>query len=147
MAEGLCVLQKRLDVKEGLVRNAKRGRKKASDCDEESWGNFPSIEELALLDSKENLLRINCKLGYRARWVMLLVENVTKGKICLMDLEKLFDGNQLYPILRSFNGFGDFAASNAFMCMGFYDRVPCDTETIRHFKQVRFIKFQTTISV
>ncbi|CAH1420471.1 unnamed protein product [Lactuca virosa] len=135
LAEGLCVLQKRLNIEKGVVDPAKRGRKKQSFCVEESWGNFPSPQELAIFKNAI-LLNKKCNLGYRAQYVHELAKNITDGKIRLMDLEKLCDGNELYQKLMPLPGFGDFVSNNALMCMGFYDAIPCDSETVRLIKQV-----------
>lgn len=121
-----------------MVDPAKRGRKKQSFCVEESWGNFPSPQEVAIFKNPI-LLNKKCNLGYRAQYVHELAKNITDGKIRLMDLEKLCDGNELYQKLMPLSGFGDFVSSNALMCMGFYDAIPCDSETVRLIKQVCFI--------
>ncbi|KAI3718066.1 hypothetical protein L6452_18913 [Arctium lappa] len=119
MAEGLCKLQKRLG------KNCK-------------WGNFPSAQELANLES-EKLLRKKCKLGYRADPILCLAKAVTNGEIKLLDyyeFKKHGDGELMFQKLKRIKGFGDFVTCNVLMCMGFYRHIPIDSETIRHIKQI-----------
>ncbi|PWA73558.1 DNA glycosylase [Artemisia annua] len=123
MAENLCTLTKRkLSVKR------KRGKKPES-----SLGNFPSPQELAGLELKD---LDKCCLGYRGATILKLAKDVSNGEINLLDLENLSDADKLYSKLKNIEGIGDFVANNVLMCMGFYHKVPVDSETIRHIKQV-----------
>ena len=123
MAEKLCILTKRL-----LSVKRKRGKKPES-----SLGNFPSPQELARLDLKD---LGKCCLGYRGAIILELAKDVMNGKINLLDLENLSDAEKLCNKLKDIKGIGDFVAHNLLMCMGFYHKVPVDSETIRHIKQV-----------
>ncbi|KVH88543.1 DNA glycosylase [Cynara cardunculus var. scolymus] len=128
-----CRFQRSLEMAKGLCKLQKWLGKKCK------WGNFPSAQELANLESEE-LLRNKCKLGYRAGLVMCLAKAVTDGEIKLLDYElnnmQLGDEESMFQKLKTIKGFGDFVTCNVLMCMGFYDRIPIDSETIRHIKQV-----------
>ncbi|XP_024973787.1 uncharacterized protein LOC112512158 [Cynara cardunculus var. scolymus] len=128
-----CRFQRSLEMAKGLCKLQKWLGKKCK------WGNFPSAQELANLESEE-LLRNKCKLGYRAGLVMCLAKAVADGEIKLLDYEldnmQLGDEESMFQKLKTIKGFGDFVTCNVLMCMGFYDRIPIDSETIRHIKQV-----------
>uniref|UniRef100_A0A7C8ZJF6 HhH-GPD domain-containing protein n=1 Tax=Opuntia streptacantha TaxID=393608 RepID=A0A7C8ZJF6_OPUST len=103
-------------------------------------GDFPSPKEIARLDEK--YLAKRCCLGYRARRILKLAQAVDDGSIKLSKLEELCSEasltncNKVDGMLKEINGFGPFTRGNVLMCMGFYNVVPTDSETIRHLKQV-----------
>ncbi|PKA62875.1 hypothetical protein AXF42_Ash018869 [Apostasia shenzhenica] len=102
--------------------------------------DFPTPEELAALDPV--FLANRCKLGYRAERIASLARSIVNGKLQLKHLEEPYDGfsassyDLLDEKLSSFSGFGPFTRANVLMCMGFYQRVPVDSETIRHIRLV-----------
>nr|GFC27037.1 DNA glycosylase [Tanacetum cinerariifolium] len=120
MAEKLCILQRRLI-------NSKRKRGKNPEV-----GNFPSPQELARIDLKD----LKKSFGFRGEKILKLAKDVTNGEINLLDLENLSDADTVYNKFKDIEGIGDFVARNVLMCMGFYHKVPVDSETIRHIKQV-----------
>ncbi|XP_008385650.2 uncharacterized protein [Malus domestica] len=75
-------------------------------------------------------------LGYRANTILKL------AKIMRLDDELGFQEslnigfNDMFQKLKEIKGFGSFSCANALMCMGYYHKVPTDTETIRHLQQV-----------
>lgn len=103
-------------------------------------GHFPSPEELAGLD--EDFLARRCVLGYRAKRIRSLARAIVEKKIQLEELEETCDVSdpssyeQLNEKLSCLDGFGPFTRANVLMCMGFYHKIPSDSETIRHLKQV-----------
>ncbi|XP_021758132.1 uncharacterized protein LOC110723129 isoform X2 [Chenopodium quinoa] len=105
-----------------------------------SIGNFPSPIELACLDEK--YLAKRCGLGYRAGRVSKLAQGVIEGRIQLDQLEELCEEASLNNYskvdekLKEIEGYGPFTRANVLMCLGFYNVVPSDSETIRHLKQV-----------
>lgn len=111
-----------------------------------SLGNFPSPEEIASLDEK--YLAKRCNLGYRAGRILKLAQSIVEGTIHLRDLEDLCsetDSSSYYELdqkLKVINGFGPFTRGNVLMCMGFYNVIPTDSETIRHLKQVPFFVWE-----
>lgn len=111
-------------------------------CLPNTQGNFPSPEELANVDV--NYLASRCKLGYRSQWIVSLAQDIVEHKIQFSKLEEICNGSTLYSYdeldkeLSGIHGFGPFTRANILMCMGFYHKIPSDSETIRHLKQVRF---------
>lgn len=105
-------------------------------------GDFPSPEELAHLDA--DYLAKRCKLGYRAQRIISLAKSIVEGKLEIKKLEDLCKGytlssyDKLDEELSRLSGFGPFTRANVLMCMGFYHKIPADSETIRHLKQVHF---------
>ncbi|XP_010252239.1 PREDICTED: uncharacterized protein LOC104593879 [Nelumbo nucifera] len=103
-------------------------------------GNFPNPREIAGLN--EALLAKRCNLGYRASRILKLAQSIVQGKLQLRELEEDCNGesSSLYAMLfnkfREIDGFGPFTCANVLMCMGFYEMIPVDSETIRHLKQV-----------
>ncbi|GLU24739.1 hypothetical protein SLE2022_406370 [Rubroshorea leprosula] len=126
MARTLCQLQAKLTCK-----TKKRGKRKRS---EPRMGNFPNAKELARLD--EGFLKRHCNLGYRANYVIELARNVNSGKLRLEEFEEATCHEQVFRQMMKINGFGPFACSNVLMCIRFYQKVPADTETVRHLKKV-----------
>ncbi|RWW14333.1 hypothetical protein BHE74_00027449 [Ensete ventricosum] len=106
--------------------------------------NFPSPEELANVDV--NYLASCCKLGYRSQWIVSLAQDIVEHKIQFSKLEEICNGSTLYSYdeldkeLSGIHGFGPFTRAYILMCMGFYHKIPTDSETIRHLKQFHSIK-------
>ncbi|XP_071718954.1 uncharacterized protein [Rutidosis leptorrhynchoides] len=115
-----------------VTRIKKRGRRKQGY--KEPIANFPTAQELSKLDIKT--LATECKLGIRAEKILKFSKDVASGEINLLDFENVRDGDELYRKLMTIDGIGDFIACNVLMCMGFYNRVPVDSETVRHIKQL-----------
>ncbi|KAK9095739.1 hypothetical protein Sjap_021236 [Stephania japonica] len=111
-------------------------------------GDFPTPEELANIDP--NVLGRRCNLGYRAPRIVKLAQSITRGEFQLQQLqqqeeeeEALLHGpsstlvyDRLAKQLMKIDGFGPFTCANVLVCMGFYQVIPIDTETIRHIKTV-----------
>ncbi|KAH0470566.1 hypothetical protein IEQ34_000289 [Dendrobium chrysotoxum] len=108
-------------------------------CPYEATGDFPTPEELATLDAA--FLANRCKLGYRAKRIVSLAKSIVNGNLQPRKLEELCEGFSLSSYdsidqqLSALSGFGPFTRANVLMCMGFYHRVPADTETVRHIRQ------------
>lgn len=108
-------------------------------CSTEKTGNFPSPAEIASIDEK--YLAKRCGLGYRAGRILKLAQGVIEGRIQLDQLEdlckeaSLYNYNKVDEKLREIEGYGPFTRRNVLMCLGFYNVVPSDSETIRHLKQ------------
>ncbi|KAJ4956250.1 hypothetical protein NE237_013033 [Protea cynaroides] len=107
-------------------------------------GNFPSPREIAGLD--EDFLAKRCNLGYRASRILKLAQSIVVGTVDLRELEEIYNGaspscyDKVAEKLNEIKGFGPFTSANVLMCMGFYEIIPTDTETIRHLKQVHATK-------
>ncbi|PSR88448.1 DNA-3-methyladenine glycosylase [Actinidia chinensis var. chinensis] len=162
MAKALCVLQQ--ELANGMVQNSnegdlntntangservkrKRSTKTSNEIKIESTlvefggkyskshvGDFPTAKELANLS--EEFLEKTCNLGYRARCILKFAKSVDSNRLKLQELENMASSDKLYKALMKVKGFGPFACSNVLMCMGFYERIPQDSETIRHLSQ------------
>lgn len=101
-------------------------------------GNFPSAKEVASLD--QDFLKSHCNLGYRAENIVKLAKHVVSGKLKIEEFEEAFESSPSYEIIykemMKIKGFGPFACSSVMMCMGFYQVIPMDSETIRHLEDV-----------
>ncbi|XVF87938.1 hypothetical protein PTKIN_Ptkin19aG0008700 [Pterospermum kingtungense] len=100
-------------------------------------GNFPTSKEVACLD--EDYLKQRCNLGYRAQYILQLAKKIETGELEPNKFEESSDTTsyeELYQKLMEIKGFGPFICSNIMMCVGFYKRIPSDSETIRHLKEV-----------
>ena len=145
MAQALCELQFELKgQKRGRMTGDSTNRsKKKMSVDEEleyySLGNFPNSMELSVLD--EETLRNDCNLGYRAKIIIELARSIQNGEVQLNKFEKALPLDaktmpKIYKMLNKKRGFGPFACANVLMCIGYYERIPTDTETFRHIKEV-----------
>lgn len=87
---------------------------------------FPSARRLAAADVET--LRRECKLGYRAPYVLELAQKQASGEI---DLEAYKTDHLPTPELRrqllALKGVGDYAAANLLMLLGHYDYIPVDS--------------------
>lgn len=146
MAQALCELQSELihhdtsisDFYKAIRKGAKR--KKIGDITRlvnkgtgSVEGNFPTSRELANLN--EDFLKNRCNLGYRAKIILNLAKNVENGRLKLNQIEEA-SYMEVTNKLKKIKGFGPFASANVLMCLGFYQKVPADTETIRLFQKV-----------
>lgn len=99
-----------------------------------SAGDFPTPGELAAWTPAR--LKKMCKVGYRAERIIELARLVDRGKLDPAALEdESLATDALYDRIRALNGFGDYATNNVLQCLGRYERLPIDSETIRHFRQ------------
>ncbi|XP_022772502.1 uncharacterized protein LOC111315199 [Durio zibethinus] len=147
MAQALCELQAQManaqlqpmGVKSNSNRKIFTKRLKHSSNSEssrskfdQSRGNFPTSTELAYLDEK--YLNKRCNLGYRAQSILQLARKIENGEI--EESCDITSHDKLYQKLMKVEGFGPFVCSNIMMCVGSYKRIPSDSETIRHLKEV-----------
>ncbi|KAK2974848.1 hypothetical protein RJ640_027899 [Escallonia rubra] len=161
MAKALCALQQKLS--QGLIslptsptpKITKRKRRSKGDKhtekstgagkleivrdhDDQFLGNFPNSRELASLN--EDILDNHCRLGYRARQILGFARHAERGKFEHIKFEGCHDlaseEKILHGELKRVKGFGPFACANMLMCLGFYGKIPVDSETVRHVKEV-----------
>ncbi|PIN01819.1 DNA-(apurinic or apyrimidinic site) lyase [Handroanthus impetiginosus] len=126
MAQALCDLQRKLyPTFDGAGKKRKRS--------EESGilGNFPSPKEIASLDEKT--LNKHCNLGFRASIILEVARNVENGSL---NLAEDCEVELLRQRLMKIKGFGPFTVANIMMCLGVYQEIPVDSETIKHLQQV-----------
>ncbi|KAK8590551.1 hypothetical protein V6N13_057444 [Hibiscus sabdariffa] len=145
MARALCELQPEIALVNGNA-NLKRKRSKqkpSSSKSSECIQNFPSWKELvAWTRINATHLEKRCNLGYRAASILQLATMFAQGKLVEDDITNIEQSSDptafetLYQNLLEIKGFGPFVCSNIMMCVGFYRRIPSDTETVRHLRQV-----------
>ncbi|KAF8017530.1 hypothetical protein BT93_H2646 [Corymbia citriodora subsp. variegata] len=97
-------------------------------------GNFPSPKELANLDV--DYLQRKCKLGYRTSYILKLAMDIEEGKLKIDGDEGVQDAASCRILIKGISGVGTFAQASILMCIGFYDEVPSDSETIKFLKHV-----------
>jgi 3-methyladenine DNA glycosylase/8-oxoguanine DNA glycosylase len=98
-------------------------------------GAFPTPAELARCTPGE--LKRKCKVGYRADRIIRFARDVDSGKLDLTWFEApARTTDELYHALREIHGIGDYAANNILQHLDRYDRLPVDSETLRHFREV-----------
>ena len=98
-------------------------------------GAFPRPADLA--GWSPSRLKVACKVGYRAERIIRFARDVEAGRLDLAWFEQ--DDrptDEVYDALRSIHGVGDYAANNILQHLDRYDRLPVDSETIRHFREV-----------
>ena len=88
---------------------------------------FPSAAQLA--ETTENVLRQQCRLGYRASYVLSLARGVVDGSI---DLDRISDPSQdtpqLYKAYRELPGIGPYGSAHLLAMDGRHDYIAVDTE-------------------
>jgi 3-methyladenine DNA glycosylase/8-oxoguanine DNA glycosylase len=96
---------------------------------------FPTADLLAEVPAAT--LRRVAGVGYRAEFLHRLARHVVDGRLDLETIEH-FTGpsDELYKMLRTIHGVGDYAAAHLCMLLGRYDRLAVDTE-LRRFLQER----------
>lgn len=150
MAEALCKLHFEITENVRTIRSTttNRGLKrkrvttipsKVKECDSQIMGNFPNARELLSLDESYFLVKYSPILGYRAKHILKLAKDFESGKLTGLEeleeaAEKAFYHEEM--IMKKIKGFGPFACANVLMCIRFYEKVPADSETIRHLQQV-----------
>ncbi|MEM6798671.1 MAG: hypothetical protein AAF589_04085 [Planctomycetota bacterium] len=99
-------------------------------------GAFPSPAEVARLTPSR--LKTRCKVGYRAGRILRLARAIESGEIDLAWFESAERSTEaLHAALLELEGFGPYAAANVLTLLGRYDHLPIDTETYRHFCQLK----------
>lgn len=88
--------------------------------------SFPTPEALA--DVSEKFFRKKIRTGYRSPYLLELAEKVASGKL---DLESwrtsMLPTEELFKLVRSVKGMGDYAAGNIMKLLGRYDYLGLDS--------------------
>lgn len=96
---------------------------------------FPAPEKLARV--RPATLRARCRVGYRDARIIELARMFARGEI---DPAKIEDptrpDDDLLDELLDWPGVGPYAAANIFQLLRRFDRLPLDTESVRHGKSV-----------
>ncbi|MCH8271323.1 MAG: hypothetical protein IH985_08975 [Planctomycetes bacterium] len=101
---------------------------------------FPTPEKLAR--ARATTLRGRCRVGYRDRRMIELARLFAsrRGKPPTLDPRWFEDprtpSGEIHDTLLSLPGIGPYAAANIMQLLGRYDRLPLDTESVRHGRDV-----------
>jgi len=91
---------------------------------------FPTPQRLAAADAEA--LRRECKLGYRAPYVLELAQSVAAGDLDVEALKsKDLPTTELRKRLLAIKGVGDYAAANLLVILGRYDYIPVDSWALK----------------
>lgn len=108
--------------------------------------SFPTPERLA--GATERFLRKEVRAGYRSPYLLELAERVASKKL---DLESWrtsqLPTDQLYKVIRSVKGVGDYAAGNILKLLGRYDYLGLDSwvraKFYKHYRNGRKVSDKT----
>jgi 3-methyladenine DNA glycosylase/8-oxoguanine DNA glycosylase len=96
---------------------------------------FPTPRDLAR--KRPATLRARCSVGYRDKRLVELAKLAASGKL---DAEWFEDPNtpddDLHEALIALPGIGPYAAANIMQLLGRYHRLPLDSESVRHGKNI-----------
>lgn len=96
---------------------------------------FPTPGQLAR--KKASTLRARCSVGYRDERIVRLAKMAAAGEI---DEGYLGDtgvsDDEVFAFLKGLPGLGPYSAANVMQLLGRYERLPIDTETMRHARSV-----------
>jgi 3-methyladenine DNA glycosylase/8-oxoguanine DNA glycosylase len=101
-------------------------------------GAFPTPQQVVA--AGVDTLQQQCGLGYRSKTVYKLALQIESGEANLTALEAQaadpsVTSDQLIKLICKLPGMGPYSAANMLQLLGRYDRVACDTETLRHVQQ------------
>ncbi|KAL9429799.1 hypothetical protein AB3S75_031594 [Citrus x aurantiifolia] len=130
MARALCKLQPELIKDDDNDSNSSKPK---------SGENFPTSRELTNLMNKDLMRELRINLGYRAHYILNFARKIERGELNIPFLEEA-PWEQVYKLLMKNKGFGPFVCANVLACIGFYHKVPTDTETIRHLQEAHSMK-------
>lgn len=104
--------------------------------EEVGGGAFPTAEAVVSFGARR--LKTRCKVGYRAERIVGVARGVLDGSVNEAWYEDASrEEGEVIDKLRRINGIGPYAAANIAQLLGFYDRLPIDSETYRHFCLVK----------
>ncbi len=104
-------------------------------CEHVGGGAFPTPAQVARW--RADRLKLRCRVGYRAPWILQLARRIDRGELDPAWFETPARPiDELYDALRAIHGLGEYAAHNMLQLLGRYERVPVDSETARHFRDV-----------
>jgi 3-methyladenine DNA glycosylase/8-oxoguanine DNA glycosylase len=92
---------------------------------------FPTAERLAAM--RPASLRARCRVGYRDARMIELARMFARGEIDPAWIENpATPDDDLWDALLEWPGIGPYAAANIMQLLGRYHRLPLDTESVRH---------------
>lgn len=96
---------------------------------------FPTAEKIARVRAAS--LRARCSVGYRDARIVELARMFVRGEINPGWLESARTSDeQVYEAMLEWPGIGAYGAANIMQLLGRYDRLPLDTESVRHGREV-----------
>ena len=101
---------------------------------------FPTPEKIAR--TRATTLRGRCRVGYRDQRIIELAKLFAnrRGKAPKLDRRWFEDpktpDDEIHETLLELPGIGPYAAANIMQLLGRYDRLPLDTESVRHGRDV-----------
>lgn len=96
---------------------------------------FPTPEKLARC--RPSSLRARCSVGYRDARIVALAKMFVRGEIDTATLENRDTPDQvIFDLLQEWPGVGPYAAANIMQLLGRYERLPLDSESVRHGRDV-----------
>jgi len=107
-------------------------------CNVVGEGAFPTAAEVAKVPARR--LRARCGVGYRAERIVRLAREVLRGHFDLDALESA-DSSAAEQQSASIFGLGPFGVANVMQLLGHYETIPADSETARHLRQARGLRF------
>jgi len=101
-------------------------------------GSFPTAKGLARV--RPQTLRARCSVGYRDARIVELARLFAAGRKGGVDQEWMespaTSDDELHTVLLDLPGIGPYAAANIMQLMGRYERLPLDTESVRHGRNI-----------
>ncbi len=129
----ICTTNCSWSLTEVMVRNLTM---QLGTCFEDGKYSFPTPEAIA--GKSDAFLRKNIRSGYRSPYLLELAENVANGRL---DLESWRSSpvptEDLFKIVRSVKGMGDYAAGNVLKLLGRYDYLGLDSWVRGRFYDLR----------
>lgn len=96
---------------------------------------FPTAEKLARI--KPATLRARCSVGYRDARIVELAKMHARGEVVPAWFEDPATKDEdVWEALLELPGIGPYAAANIMQLLGRYGRLPLDTESVRHGRDV-----------
>jgi 3-methyladenine DNA glycosylase/8-oxoguanine DNA glycosylase len=103
---------------------------------------FPTFERIA--KTRPATLRARCRVGYRDQRIVELARMFRSGAIKPAWFEDpTTPDDDIREALLELPGIGPYAAANIMQLLGRYSNLPCDTETVRHGKELLGFKGST----
>jgi 3-methyladenine DNA glycosylase/8-oxoguanine DNA glycosylase len=95
---------------------------------------FPDARKIAR--TRATTLRGRCRVGYRDQRIVELARLLSTARTKQTDPQWMEDpntpDNELHDALLELPGIGPYAAANIMQLLGRYNRLPLDTESVRH---------------
>ncbi len=106
-----------------------------STSDQTPHAAFPTFEQVA--KTRPATLRSRCRVGYRDQRIVELARMFRSGAVDVAWFENpATPDKEIREALLELPGIGPYAAHNIMQLLGRYSNLPCDTETVRHGREL-----------